>query len=324
MPWVHQLSKVSIKRQGVLSWAVALAIFAGGVAIRVLLDPFSMGMKFVTSWPAIAIATLICGWRQGTLVLVLTALTGWYYYMEPFHSFAIRDASTIPTVATFVGMGGFLVLLMAALRETIRRVELAKAVQETLFSELQHRVANNLQLVVALLRNAQRNLRNPVVAAEILSTAEDRIFAMAQLHRRLNDGTAYENGIEPLLKEMIATAFRELPVAVNVDVAGASDLTIDQMTAMTLLVNEAALNAAKHVFSKGLGTRFDVSLTRDRSGRLHLSIRDDGPGMSAQPTDMASNSLGMGIMEAFATQLGGSLEVGRSGGTSLSVDFTPR
>jgi len=50
------------------------------------------------------------------------------------------------------------------LRETVRRLEIARIAQVTLFGELQHRVANNLQLVVALLRNAQRNLRNPVLA----------------------------------------------------------------------------------------------------------------------------------------------------------------
>ncbi len=274
----------------------------------------------MTFWPAIIVATLICGWRQGFFVLILSTVTAWYFFLEPLQSFAIKDKTTVGSLVGFFVIGGFLVLLMAALRETVRRVELAKAVQETLFAELQHRVANNLQLVVALLRNAQRNLRNPVVAAETLNAAEDRIMAMAQLHRRLNDGTAYDKGLEPLLREMIASAFRDLPVTVRVDVSGASDLTIDQMTAMTLLVNEAALNAAKHVFSKGLGSRFDVSLAKDESGSLHLNISDDGPGMT-QATDTEAGSLGMGIMEAFATQLGGSLEVGRSGGTSLTVNF---
>jgi two-component sensor histidine kinase len=323
MPWVHQLSKATIKRQGLLPWTVALGLFTGSVAIRVLFDPYLAGMKFLTFWPAIALSTLICGWRQGTVVVLLSAVTAWYFFIEPFNSFAIRDKTTIGALVGFLFVGGFSVLLVAALRETIRRVELAKAVQETLFAELQHRVANNLQLVVALLRNAQRNLRNPVLAAETISAAEDRIMAMAQLHRRLNDGTAYEKGLEPLLREMIANALRDLPVTVRLDVSGASDLTIDQMTAMTLLVNEAALNAAKHVFSKGLGTRFDVALAKDESGSLHLSISDDGPGM-AQATDADAGSLGMGIMEAFATQLGGSLEVGHSGGTSLTVDFKTR
>ena len=46
----------------------------------------------------------------------------------------------------FLLIGGFDVLLVAALRETIRRVELCKAVQETLFTELRRRVANNLAI----------------------------------------------------------------------------------------------------------------------------------------------------------------------------------
>jgi K+-sensing histidine kinase KdpD len=209
MPWVHQLSRVSIKRQGLLPWTVALALFTGSVALRELFDPFLAGMKFITFWPAIIVATLICGWRQGAFVLILSMATAWYLFLEPVNSFAIKDKTTVGSLLSFVLIGAFLVLVMAALRETIRRVELAKAVQETLFAELQHRVANNLQLVVGLLRNAQRNLRNPVVAAETLVDAEERIMAMAQLHRRLNDGTAYDKGLEHLLREMIATAFRD-------------------------------------------------------------------------------------------------------------------
>jgi two-component sensor histidine kinase len=312
MPWVHQLSRFSIKRQGLLSWTVTLGLFTTSVAVHALFNPVMAGTKFMTFWPSIIIATLICGWQQGVAVLILSALTAKYFFIEPASS---------ASIVSFLVVGGFLLLVMAALRETVRRVELAKAVQELMFAELQHRVANNLQLVVAMLRHAQRNLRNPVLAAETLNDAEERILAMAQLHRRLNDGTAFEKGLEPLLREMVANAFRDLPVSVRIDVSGASDLTIDQMTAMTLLVNEAALNAAKHVFSRGLGTRFEVCLAKDQEGRLHLNVSDDGPGMAAQGAETDADSLGLGIMEAFATQLGGSLEIGRKGGMSLTVDF---
>ncbi len=65
----------------------------------------------------------------------------------------------------------------------------------------------------------------------------------------------------------------------------------------------------------------EVSVVKDPNGRLHLNIKDEGgPGM-AQASETEAGSLGMGIMEAFATQLGGSLEVGRSGGTSLTVEI---
>lgn len=304
-----------------LSWTVALGFFTASAVARVLFDPFLEGVQFITFWPAIALATLICGWRQGIFVLVLSALTGWYFLIEPLNSSAIKDKTTIGALGGFLIVGGFIILLVAALRETIRRVELANAAKDILFGELQHRVANNLQIVVALLRNAQRNLRNPVVAAETLVDAEERIMAMSQLHRRLNDGTAFTYGLNTVLREMLANAFGNLPVTFQVDVGDLPDLSMDQMTAIALLVNEAALNAAKHVFSKGLGKRFDVALSKNESGRLHLVIKDDGPGTSAEVIDAQSRSLGMGIMEAFAQQLGGKLAIGQGAGTSLSVEF---
>jgi two-component system, sensor histidine kinase PdtaS len=321
MPWAHQLSKVSVQRRGVLPWAIALFIFAASFALYVLFDPFLQGAKFITFYPAIAVATLVCGGRQGTIVLILSAVTGWYLFAEPTTSFGPKDATAFGSLISFVLVGGFILVLVAALRETIRRLELANAAKEILFSELQHRVANNLQLVVALLRNAQRNLRNPVVAAETLGDAEERIMAMAQLHRRLNDGTAFTYGLNTLLREMLSNAFHELPITFRVDVGDIPDLSIDQMTAIALLVNEAALNAAKHVFSKGLGTRFDVSLSNDASGHLRLVVKDNGPGMSPGVIDGQARSMGMDIMESLAKQLGGPLEIGQDAGTSLSVEF---
>lgn len=175
--------------------------------------------------------------------------------------------------------------------------------------------------MVVLLRNAQRNFRNPAAAAETLNDAEGRIIAMSLLHRRLQDGTAFASGLESLLKEILAHAFCGLPVEVRVDIKGASNLSIDQMTAITLLVNEAALNSVKHVFSKGRGTLFNVALSKDVNNHLHLIIEDDGPGIGAKVRDNETRGLGMGIMEAFASQLGGSLEVANTGGTSLSVEF---
>ncbi|MEK4031568.1 sensor histidine kinase [Methylocystis sp. IM3] len=195
------------------------------------------------------------------------------------------------------------------------------AAKDTLFSELQHRVANNLQLAVSLIRVAQRNLQDPVTAAENLNHAEERLLSMSQLHRRLYGEPAFVNGLEPLLREVLSMVLHDFPVAIHTCVEDVPGLSIDQMTAIVFLVNEAALNAAKHAYSKGLGNRFDVSLTRDMRGRLILSIIDDGPGIDAQASDTRTSSLGIGIMEAFANQLGGQLEIRQGVGASFSVAF---
>ncbi len=322
MPWVDELAKLSRSSDSNLqSWAISFGLLTGSVALRIFFDPLLQGLSFLTFYPALALATLMCGWRQGVAVLVLSALAAWYLFLEPVNSFSLAGPKTVGALVGYLLVGGFIVTLVAALREAIRRLEIAKVARETLFSELQHRVANNLQLVVALLRNAQRNLRNPVAAAETLHDAEERIMAMSQLHRRLNDGSAFIYGFEPLLREVLSNAFRDLPVTFKVKVTDIPELSIDQMTAAILLVNEAALNSAKHVFSKGLGKNFEVCFSRDESGHLFLTVADDGPGMGAEVIDAQARSLGMGIMESFATQLGGSLQVANTAGMSLSVRF---
>lgn len=319
MQWVYRLFR--LRPTGVMSWAVAVLFFGASFALRVLFDPFLAGMKYLPFYPAIAMTTLICGWREGALVLILSASAGWYFFLEPRSSFEVKDFTTIGAVVGFLLVGCFLLLLVAALRSTNRRLEIAKAAQETLFNELTHRVANNLQLVVALLRNAQGNLRDPVAAAQTLNDAVERIIALSKLHRRLSDGTAFVYGLNTLLRELLAHAFGDLPVKFRVDVSDAPDLSIDQMTALALLVNEAALNASKHVFSKGLGTRFDVSLSQDARGHCHLAVRDDGPGFTTEAIETDSRSIGLIIVESFAKQLGGTLVVGQDGGALLNVEF---
>jgi two-component sensor histidine kinase len=321
MPWVRRISKLSKGRDGLRAWAASLLLFAASLSVRVIFAPVLAGSAFMAFYPAVAASALIYGFRQGVVVLLLSAFSGWYLLSEQISSLGLSQFAAIGEAGGFLLVGGSILLLIAALREAVRRSESAKAAQDTLYRELQHRVANNLQLVVSLLRNAERNLRNPDAAADTLHDAEDRIIAMSRLHRRLNDGSAFASGLEPLLREVLADTFRDWPVTVQVTVKGASDLSIDQMTAITLLVNEAALNSVKHAFSKGRGAHFDVSLFKDVNGHLHLLVRDDGPGMGAQVATSEPRSLGMGIMEAFAKQLGGSLEVASNAGTSLSVEF---
>lgn len=322
MPWVNAISKLSRKRRGRSCWAYSLLFFGAGLGASFLLGPLT-GLKFLTFYPAIAAAALICGWIHGILVLVASTLAAWYFFHEPQFAFAPADPRTLAGLLGFLLVGGFIVLLLAALRETVARLERANQMQEALFRELQHRVANNLQIVVSMLRNAQRNLGQPEATAQMLTEAEERIWAMSQLHRRLHDGTAFASGVEPLLNDMLAETFRDMPVRVTLKLEETLDLSIDQVTAMILLVNEAALNSAKHVFARGLGRRFDVSLTREADGRLQLLIRDDGPGMKEEMKSDDAPSLGLNLMRAFATQLGGTLALSSSDGMALRVDFTP-
>jgi hypothetical protein len=325
MPWVSQLSKVSRRRSDAWSWILAFVFFLVSLGLRIALGRWLDPLKFLTFYPAIALSSLICGWPQGLFVLILSAAAVLYLFFPPFNSFAIQDANTVAALISFMLVGGFLVVLVAAMRDLVRRLEEGKLLQEQLFGELQHRVANNLQVVVALIHSARRKFReSPLAAEEALAQAEARIHSMSELHRRLYKAQLAAVELKPILEDTLNGMFRDYQVDLDLEVQ-AADLTVDQMIALILLVNEAATNATKHVFRPGLGSRFAVSLTRIRSGPHTLTIADDGPGIQRGDGADKNHSLGMGIMEALARQLGGSLEVLSSErGTLLIVEFSSR
>ena len=132
----------------------------------------------------------------------LSALSGWYFFFEPRNSFLLREPNAIYALIGFLLVGGFLLILVAGMADLIRRLEAANQVQVSLFGELQHRVANNLQIVLAMISNARRGVLD-ATAAERIAAAEDRIAAMSALHRRLYDKTTYEQGLAPILQETL-------------------------------------------------------------------------------------------------------------------------
>lgn len=322
MPWATRLADISTKRPDLSSWVLAILLFVASFGARIVLAQWLDPLKFLTFYPAIAASALLCGWPQGLLVLVLSALAAWYFFFEPFNAFVVKDANTLAALVGFLLVGGFILLLVTAMRELIRRLDDGKKLQAHLFGELQHRVANNLQVVVALLHQARRTVRlSPEAAEEVIDGAADRIHTMAGLYRRLYDGTASNDHLASMLHEALSELFRGFPINVRLDIPE-TDLSIGQMTALVLLINEAATNSVKHVFSKGHGSLFEVSLSRASNGRYRLIVRDDGPGIVTTSKASAHHSLGMGIMEAFARQLGGSLQLYEANpGTILTVDF---
>ena len=159
-------------------------------------------------------------------------------------------------------------------------------------------------------------------ALQAISLALGRVHSMADLHRRLYDAAAYSHGLEPILRDVLSETFRALSVDVRLEIR-CSELSVGQMTAIALLVNEAAINAAKHVFRPGKGRLFEVSLAEGKRGRVQLTIHDDGPGIPSETVDgPETRRFGLTVMRGLAAQLGGSLELPGGPGPTLSVKFS--
>jgi two-component sensor histidine kinase len=145
--------------------------------------------------------------------------------------------------------------------------------------------------------------------------------ASADVHRRLNDPDLFRRGMDAILRDAVTTVVDRGEVHVGFNV-NELNLTFDQMSAITMLVIEAANNSQKHVFQHGLGSHLTVALEPLSDHRGLLTVRDDGPGsgivVDAGPTEQR---LGMHIVQGLVAQLHGTLRIQWNAGTEIAVEF---
>jgi two-component sensor histidine kinase len=185
-----------------------------------------------------------------------------------------------------------------------------------------------VQSSVATLERIKRT-SNPAEAANLLNQAIEWMFVSAEIHRRLHDPTLFDGGLEPILREIVATVIDRERVIVNWKIEKI-DLSLDQMSALAILVMEITNNSAKHVFQCDLGSHFEVELKEFPGGRAMLKVSDDGPGIEedaekhpAQPgmSPLAARRLGTQILKGSTDQINGTLTIAHDRGTTVRVDF---
>jgi two-component sensor histidine kinase len=213
-------------------------------------------------------------------------------------------------------------------RQVMKQLELRLALhnQRILRAEMDHRVKNSLQSVGAIVRIYGRAIQDDQGKAA-LDAIQRRIEAMAALHRQLQeleDGDALQS-ID--MKAYLADIGNHLETLARDDVAlsiTAADIALKprQATSIGMIVSEFAANAMKHGFPDGRSGTIEVSLRHDNEGHCTLACTDDGIGLNTEKPQDKAHGIGMSLLEAAASQLGGTLtsEVTHNGGR-LSVSF---
>ncbi len=183
--------------------------------------------------------------------------------------------------------------------------------------ELDHRLANSLQLAADFLIFEHTRVTDARARAALIETAE-RLAAVGQMHRFLakrhqSDGI----NLDPFLTELGALVGDTTGLKCSVD---ADPLVVDAETAqqLAIAVNELAMNAAKHAYSWGDHGALHVTCRRRGSG-LALIVADEGAGLSTEFCTQGSSGLGMSILYAIVRQLRGTLEAVNDNGARFTI-----
>jgi two-component sensor histidine kinase len=171
--------------------------------------------------------------------------------------------------------------------------------------ELDHRIGNSLQLATDFLLFEQLRATDPVARAALTEVAT-RLCAVGQMHRFLSaHGETAAVACKPFLEHLAGfiSAATGLKCTVDTD-----SLTLTGETAqqIALVINELAINTAKHAYPNGAPGAFHITARKKRK-TLHLTISDEGRGL-AQGGGGSSTGLGMSIVQAILRQLHSSLQ----------------
>ena len=206
-----------------------------------------------------------------------------------------------------------------------RTAELAKARDraQTLLKEVNHRVANSLSLVAALVRLQSRTVVDKA-ARDALDETQARIDAVSMVHKRL-----YSSGDVGLvaLDEYLASLLGHLQTTMQNDGHGASlrheleplSLQTDASVNLGVVLAEWVTNAFKYVYSDRPG-EVRVKLSHRKDGRGELVVEDDGVGRQSE--SVKGTGLGSRIVNAMAAAMEGEIEyLTRHPGTAARLIF---
>lgn len=208
------------------------------------------------------------------------------------------------------------------LREAERKLDALVHEKHVLLQELNHRVANSLQIIAGVLMQRVRSSQSEETRVH-LRDAHHRVMSIAALQRQLAATATGEVVLRTYLTELCASIGASMisdPDLVTLAVeCDAASMTADRSVSLGLIVTELVINALKHAFPGELARGTITVSFHESKGSWKLTVADDGVGMPGDNCQTKSG-LGTGIVNALAAQLSAVVEVtSSSDGTIASI-----
>jgi two-component sensor histidine kinase len=201
------------------------------------------------------------------------------------------------------------------LLESRDRLEKLAAQQALLLREVNHRVANSLQLITSLIELQARKVADPE-ARGMLRRAAERVEAVTLVHRRLYTGNdvefvdmdQYLEGLIEELRRAVETEERRGSIRL---IAEPIRVETDKAVSIGLIVNELVTNALKYAYPTHGSGEIRVGFSQTAERGVELVVEDDGVGY---PDGAGPKGSGLGamIVGAMARTVHATVELDRS------------
>ena len=182
--------------------------------------------------------------------------------------------------------------------------------KELLLKELNHRVKNNLSLIISLIKFQSQEI-NEQFYKEKFKNLENRINTIAIAHEQFiysDTKTAGEfYNLEEYIQKiayLVNVSERNVKYVQNID---ATELNIDTALPIGILINELISNSIEHAVSKG---PLKINVKIEKKGNLiDIMYSDSGTVFNK---DSKKETLGLFIIDSMVAQLNGKIEQEKS------------
>ncbi len=255
---------------------------------------------------------------------------------EQDYSSRVSYSSRIPEMMKLADSTNRLIERVA---DSEQRLKQALNERETLLDEINHRVKNNLNVVVSLLNLQSDRISSVEEAKDALLKTKNRIFSMALTHEKLYQSEDFsdvkmKSYIDTLVSNIRTLFGDHQEVLIETDVQEVC-LPIGYAIPCGIIINELLMNAYSHAFpavdwggagsgsSSGSGSEELIRIRLDeKDTRYILTVEDNGTGLPEDFSIETLDSLGLILVQTLSEQLGGSLSISSGGGTRFEVSFS--
>lgn len=263
--------------------------------------------------------------RTGITLAVINIIGLAYFYF-----YSIQSATNVTTQLSFnekiIGFSemvfsiffvSYLMYLFVKFNVVIK-TEIRTTTNENsvLVKEIHHRVKNNLQIVISLLRLQQNELKSEE-AKQKFSEAINRIMVMSLIHQKLyQDKSLAEIKIKDYLTDLTSDisslSTLHIPIQVNIT-SELEKVGLKTIVPLGLIINELMSNSLEHGYRSKPNAEIYISLKRIDDNKFELNYFDNG--YWNKHAEVYA-SFGLELIEILTSQLDGTLQ------RSISVNGT--
>jgi len=198
--------------------------------------------------------------------------------------------------------------------------------KEILLRELHHRVKNNMQVIISLLRHHGRRIQSTEVD-DVFRETQERIRAISLIHETLYQQKSLSRiDLRDYLSRLgnsLIRGYARSGLRIRFEVeTGDIDMDIDQAVPCGIIVNELLSNSLKYAFPEVCAGEIRISAESPEENRLELTVRDNGRGLpeSVDPCNCITMGLAT-VINLARRQLGAEVRISRDGGTGFTFCF---